>query len=440
MNDRQIKNQIKYEMAKIDTIDRPGAIDRKYFAKILMADSHIRERERLRSFDGIASYIDNRSNKCVSVANPNGKKKDMVALFRVGFVDGYENSRCKCNGSHHEISILPDGEMILHAHDIDNDDEKKTQVLQALSRLGGGTGNRTHTNKAEHRCAEIKRLYTKAMKNGRSGLNALEDHEKTKLPGWVQRVIVARSAMNKLATGYGFTGYDLDYIRETSVWNNAFTASSAGDRCLVALNECYKVWKNLLYTTECPGFEPSSIPSPIWARLYLRTRLLWAHTEDSALVGGGGRNSIVLAVDPNSRLGSGPNEFLDGSWFDRTMSDEGINAWSELVHATDRFMGSSTGTKWARMNGGGVRLKDSWAQLLDMAYSNKPTRVLAWNKTDKLFFADCERGQVPVNYSWRPDPIYNKVAKKQLELFLGKSNETTMQNGWRLTNIFRVEY
>tara|TARA_R100000808_G_scaffold10948_1_gene28663 strand:+ start:2822 stop:4084 length:1263 start_codon:yes stop_codon:yes gene_type:complete len=420
MNKRQIANRKKYEMAKIDTIERPGAIDRKYFAKILMADSNIRDTYKIRSFDGIASHIATTTNNYVSVANPGGKKKDMVAFNKLGFVDGYENSRCKCNGAHHEISILPSGEMILHAHDIDNDDEKKTQVLQALSRLGGGNSHRTNANKSEHRCAEIKRLYNKAMENPRNGLRNLSDSEKAKLPGWIQRVVVARGSMAKLATGYGFRPHDLDYIRDTSIWNNAYTNTTIEDRYHSVLHECYETWRSLLWRAECWGGGFGTMHPRVWVRLYLRTRLLWAQTDEE---GYHGRRSIILAADPKSRGQVGSEATAPEkdvlTWFDFNMCDEAINEWNELVKL-------------------GSTLQESWMQLLEMAYSNRPTRVLAWNSTDKLFFADCKRGPVAVNYSWRPRK--RQVTRKQVELFLGDSTETTIQDGWNLTNIFRIQH
>ena len=195
MNKKQRQTLKRYAEAKYDAeFSTPGGIEKKLFSHLASCpDAKRYMGDNVRTFQGIYEYIERERYGRIHMPGYQSYEKDYLLLDSLGFQDGLSKQfpTVNCNGKRHRISVLPDGEMILHAHEIESDDEKVSKTLQTLGRLGG-SGQLSSSSKAEHRCGTVKRLYQKALRS-RSKLDVLSESELKQLPKRFRQIVNARN-------------------------------------------------------------------------------------------------------------------------------------------------------------------------------------------------------------------------------------------------------
>ena len=323
--------------------------------------------------------------------------KDRMPLNSLGFQDGESFTGVNCNGKKHRISILPSGEMILHAHEIENDDEKASNTLQSLGKLG--QKQQSSTSKAEHRCAQVKRIYLVAMRSS-WGVNGLPDYQAEKLPERIKLVVNARNMRRQSQARNSKFKPITDWENKEVSRDGIRGARGTMAESLTAVIHDIRVgWE--LETKFNQGHSwCMKANENVWLLQMFRTNLFRTVDVD-------GMRAVILSVDQTT---------LNGPRDEETFNRE----WEKFCKRISSLETTFDSLKWAK-----------WHSIFQMVYlfpESKP-RVLAWSNRRGFHHATAIRGKVIVNHT-NQKFTYSSVL--QVRALLGPTTYSHKASGWSL--------
>ena len=366
MNKKQRKNIKKYVKGQMAELKTPYGIERKHFPHLMSLARNLSD-ESCRNFRDIVTAIETQNKGLIPQTGYSKPAKDRMPLNALGFQNGEEFSGVNCNGANHKISILPNGEMILHAHEIEHDDEKASNTMQVLGRLG--QQQPVARPKSEHRCGEVKRVYTKAIRST-WGLGSLQDSELKVLPERIRLVVNARRiryhSLMKHNTFKPVTDWENKEISRDGIRGARGTLAR---NLYSAIQDVRIGWESKTQFDQGHNWCMKA-NERVWLLQLFRTNL-WRTVDVD------GMRAVILSVDQTT---------LDGPRDEVTFEKE----WRKFCKRIDYVDPTFDSLKWAK-----------WHSIFQMVYlfpESKP-RVLAWSKKRGFHHATAIRGMVDVNHT-----------------------------------------